>query len=400
MLPTIQQEFAEKFTIQDIDKFRLELGNHIGCPIEFKISEMPIFVSKQFKELLKQYSIDLLKQCTSEEYLNKTKFLLEEQYTVPNQAKRPLFSVVDFAVTKNEITGEFEPKLVELQGFPSLFGYQYCYAEFAKQQYSISDEYSSLFSSLSSEEFKTILKKAICGDFEAEHVVLLELRPEEQKTKPDFYAMKKLIGIESVNIEEVIVKGSKLYYNSNGKEIQIHRIFNRTIIDELQQENATIPIQWNKEYEVEWAGHPNWYFLISKYSLPFFDHVSVPKTYFLDTVNINEVDLSKFVLKPLFSFAGKGVIINPTNEDVSIIPINERKNYIIQEKIVYDPCIYTPFGMNKVEIRVMLIWLPEWEQPLPFSSLTRSGRGEMMGVRYNTLPWTGSAGCFFEIENS
>ena len=396
MLPQIQEDFAKKFEIQDIDHFRKELGDQIGCPIEFKISEMPIFVSKQFKKTLEQCSVDLLLQCTNDEYIEKTRFLLEDEYTVPNQSKKPLFSVVDFAVTKNKITGEYEPKLVELQGFPSLFGYQCFYAEFARKKYDIPSNFESFFSSLSYETFHSILKEAICGKVPSENVILLELRPEEQKTKPDFYALKKLLGIESVNIEEVIVKGSQLFYKRDGIEIQIKRIFNRTIIDELQQEQSTIPISWNQQYDVEWAGHPNWYFLISKYTLPFFNHTCVPKTYFLDSLNPKEIDLSSFVLKPLFSFAGKGVIINPTIDDISIIPLNERKNYILQEKIEYDPCIYTPFGMNKVEIRVMLIWLPEWDKPLPVSSLTRSGRGEMMGVRYNTIPWTGSAGCFFK----
>lgn len=397
MLPQIQQDFATKFEIQDIDQFRTELGNQIGCPIEFKISEMPIFVSRQFKKTLEDCSIELLLQCTSDEYINKTQFLLEEQFTVPNQSKKPLFAVVDFAVTKNSLTGEYEPKLVELQGFPSLYGYQYYYAEFARNQYSIDEKYDSFFSSLTYETFHSILKEAICGNVPSENVILLELRPEEQKTKPDFYALKKLLGIESVNIEDVVVKGTQLFYVRDGKEIHIKRIFNRTIIDELQQEQASIPITWNQNYDVEWAGHPNWYFLISKYTLPFFNHPCVPKTFFLDTVQLDGLDLTSFVLKPLFSFAGKGVIIHPTMDDISIIPPNERKNYILQEKIEYDPCIYTPYGMNKVEIRVMMVWLPEWEKPLPVSSLTRSGRGEMMGVRYNTIPWTGSAGCFFEV---
>lgn len=396
MLPKIQHDFAKKYEIQDIDQFRTELGDLLGCPIEFKISEMPIFVSKQFKKTLEDCSVELLLQCTTDEYINKTQFLLEEQYTVPNQSKKPLFAVVDFAVTKNSLTGEFEPKLVELQGFPSLYGYQYFYAEFARKKYDIPQNFDSFFSSLTYEKFYSILNEAICGNVPSENVILLELRPEEQKTKPDFYAIKKLLGVESVNIEDVIVKGSQLYYIRDGKEIHIKRIFNRTIIDELQQEQASIPIAWNKDYDVEWAGHPNWYFLISKYTLPFFNHYCVPKTYFLDNVKLEEIDLTFFVLKPLFSFAGKGVIINPTLNDISIIPHNERKNYILQEKIEYDPCIYTPYGMNKVEIRVMMVWLPEWEKPLPVSSLTRSGRGEMMGVRYNTIPWTGSAGCFFE----
>jgi len=396
MLPIIQREFAEKFKDQDIEILRLEISRQLDCPIEFKISEMPIFVSKEFKLKLEQYSIELLHQCSSDKYLENTKQLLQDKYIVPNQSKKPLFSVVDFAVTKDPISGEYEPKLVELQGFPSLFGYQHFYANAAKNFYSLPEKFSSYFSSLQNGNFIELLRNSICGKYTSEEVVLLELRPEEQKTKPDFYALEKLIGIKSINIEELIVQEKQLFYENNGKKIQIKRIFNRTIIDELEQQNASIPIQWNTDYDVEWAGHPNWYFLISKYSLPFFDHISVPKSYFLNTIETMEVDFTKFVLKPLFSFAGRGVIINPTEQDVSIIPIEERKNYIIQEKIKYDPCIYTPFGMNKVEIRVMLIWLPEWENPLPVSSLTRSGSGEMMGVRYNTLPWTGSAGCFFE----
>jgi len=156
-----------------------------------------------------------------------------------------------------------------------------------------------------------------------------------------------------------------------------------------------IPFNWTDDLDVEWAGHPNWYFRISKYSLPFLKHKSVPKSIFLNTLDGVPDNLSQYVLKPLFSFAGKGVIINPTAEDIEAIPDEMRSNFVLQERITYAESIYTPLGMNKVELRIMMLWPEEWDAPVPVMSLARTGRGPLMGARYNSIDWTGANGCLF-----
>jgi len=97
----------------------------------------------------------------------------------------------------------------------------------------------------------------------------------------------------------------------------------------------------------------------------------------------------------LFAFSGKGVNVHPRKKDIDEIPADMRDQYILQSKINYADCIYTPEGQNKVEIRIMLIWPEHANEPIPAMSLARTGRGPMMGVSYNNIPWTGSTGCLF-----
>jgi hypothetical protein len=146
---------------------------------------------------------------------------------------------------------------------------------------------------------------------------------------------------------------------------------------------------------VEWAGHPNWYFRISKFSIPYLKHASVPKTWFLDRLNEIPPDLENYALKPLYSFAGLGVVIAPTKKDVAAIPVEKRPYYILQERMHFEPVIATPFGGTKAEVRVMYIWLDELT---PVMTIIRMGRGLMMGVDHNkNMEWVGaSAGLYLD----
>jgi hypothetical protein len=145
------------------------------------------------------------------------------------------------------------------------------------------------------------------------------------------------------------------------------------------------------DLQVEWAGHPNWYFRISKFSLPYLEHECVPKSFYLDRVQNMQFD--NYILKPLFSFAGLGVIMNPTPQDVAAIPDEQRSQYIVQERMIFEPVIETPFGKTKAEVRVMYIWMGKLT---PVMTIVRMGRGLMMGVDQNrNMEWVGaSAGLY------
>ncbi|MDQ6700752.1 MAG: hypothetical protein M3Z36_11275, partial [Acidobacteriota bacterium] len=144
--------------------------------------------------------------------------------------------------------------------------------------------------------------------------------------------------------------------------------------------------------EVEWAGHPNWFFRISKFSLPWLKHPSVPKTWFLNKLEEHPSDLHNYVLKPLYSFAGLGVTIGPTSADIESVPANRRSEYILQERISFQPVIETPFGPTQTEIRIMYVWLDELRA---VTTIVRMGRGKMMGVDHNRdLEWVGASAGF------
>lgn len=399
MLPNTQEEYARKiFTPEKYTVFKNAMEMACSMHIPYRVTEMPVFVSNAFKKKLEEAAVSIITQCTEDPIFKKTKATLEPRYTVPNESSHPTFAVVDFAVTQDE-AGNYQPKLIELQGFPSLYGYQYFFATEIKKAFGISDDFTYTFSNLTGEKYVEILKKALLDSHSPDDCALLEFKPEEQKTRPDFLALRRLTGLEETDILSVKKEGNLLLHKRQMSWIPIRRIFNRAIIDELDEKDIELPFSWQDDLDVEWAGHPNWYFRISKFVLPFLQHESVPKTVFVHELDKLPQNLShNYVLKPLYSFAGKGVNIAPTEDDIKAIAKKDREHWVLQEKVRYAECVYTPEGMNKVEIRVMMIWLPEWDKPMPVMSLVRTGRGPMMNVNYNSFPWSGSSGCLFGDE--
>ena len=97
-------------------------------------------------------------------------------------------------------------------------------------------------------------------------------------------------------------------------------------------------------------------------------------------------DLNRFVLKPLFSFAGLGVEVDVTKDILD--KVVDKSNYILQEKVEYAPLIETPDEYAKVEIRLMFLWD---DKPILTTNLIRTSKGKMMGVDFNkNKTWVGS----------
>ncbi|CAN5528516.1 hypothetical protein BH10BAC6_BH10BAC6_15960 [soil metagenome] len=394
MRPDLQKAFIDKVTDERYEAFRSALNRELGLEVRFRVCEMPIFVSASFRRQLEDAAVEIIRQCTTPEYLAQTAPTLDAKHTVPNETPRPLFSVVDFAVCEDGMGG-FQPRLIELQGFPSLLGYQYLYASRLRDAYDVENT-TPFFSSLTDERYLEILRTAIFAGQDPSACALVEWDPLHQKTRPDFVAMEQLIGLQTVDIRHLRKRGREVWVeNGTTPPFRLRRIFNRAIIDELKDVGAELHFEWTDDLDVEWAGHPNWYFRISKYSMPFLTHETVPSTRFLNTIAVLPDNLERFVLKPLYSFAGKGVIVSPTLADIEAVPSDQHHLWILQERVSYAECIATPYGMNKVEIRVMLIWPERNHLPIPVMSLARSGRGLLMGARYNVEPWTGSTGCLF-----
>jgi hypothetical protein len=308
-----------------------------------------------------------------------------------------MFVQVDFGLVRGT-GGQLHPKLVELQAFPSLYAYQGPLAEAYIDVYGLkpdSGRLRYLLSGLETSSYREHLRRAIVGSHDPENVILMEIDPAHQKTLPDFLLTEKMLGVRAVDIVDIKKERSRLYYQRDGKRIPIKRIYNRAIVDELERKNIKPAFDWRDDLDVEWAGHPNWYFRISKFSIPYLKHESVPKTWFLDQLKEIPPDLENYALKPLYSFAGLGVIIAPKKEDITAIPADKRPYYILQERLNFEPVIETPFGATKAEVRVMYIWLEELK---PVTTIIRMGRGLMMGVDHNkNMEWVGaSAGLYIE----
>ncbi len=378
-----------------------ELDAQTRTHIEFQISETPTFFPRALLEQMCEAGRELTHQLIdSPEYMRLSDAAIPEKYRVPNDNPRPNFMTVDFGLVRNA-AGELEPKLVELQAFPSIFGYQDVLCNEYRRLYNLDPSLDFRFSGLTSESYWDLLRRTIVGDFDPENVVLAEVDPASQKTLPDFNVYEDRLGIATVDITRLIKRGRKLHYLRDGREVPIHRIFNRAIVDELERKQITPAWDYREELEVEWAGHPNWYFRISKFSLPFLNHKTVPGCVFLDEWfagkrNGLPVDRSSILLKPLYSFAGKGIHFCPTDVELEEISKNQRHLYLLQERMMFEPIIQTPHGMTQAEIRIMYVWPEDTSEMIPVISLVRLGRGLMMGVDHNrNQQWVGGSAAFF-----
>jgi hypothetical protein len=391
MIPSLRKQFNERFTPEKYQAFLKRMAERCGAPLEFRLAETPCFFPKALLEKMAQYGAELIHQLETPEYHKASSKAIPAEFNVPNETPHPMFIQVDFGLVK-DAAGALQPKLVELQGFPSLYAYQAVLSQVYQEVFELDKDLRYLHRGMDWEGYKALLRQAIVGKHDPENVILMEIDPLHQKTLPDFLVTEKLLGIPTVEITEIEKQGRGLFYKKDGKRIPIRRIYNRAIVDELVRKKLKLNFRFDEELDVEWAGHPNWYFRMSKFSLPFLRHESVPKTYFLDQVT-ELPDLEKYVLKPLFSFAGLGVLINPRKEDLAAIPNDKRGDYILQERMEFEPVIETPFGGTKAEIRIMYIWVDEL---LPVLTIVRMGRGKMMGVDHNkNMEWVGSSAAFY-----
>jgi len=301
---------------------------------------------------------------------------------------------LDFGVCEN-IAGELEPQLVEMQGFPSLFSFQVMLDEIMRAYASIPATHSSYLNGYTKEKTLQLLKEIIVGDTDPKNVILLDIFPDKQKTRLDFYCTEDLLGIKAVCVTALIAQENKLFYESNGEQIQIKKIFNRLVFDDLQELKGKRIIDITYPWDVEWISHPNWFYRISKYTLPFMRNQYIPQTYFLHEVKELPADLENYVLKPLFSYAGMGVIIDVTKEDID--KVTDPENWILQQKVKYAAAVETPDRNAKVEIRLFYFWKDEWERPVAIHNLTRLSKGKMIGTRYNeNETWVGGSISYFE----
>ncbi len=402
MIRSWRRQFNANFTADKYHAFLRRVDEACGTHVQFRLSETPCFFPKSLIDRMAADGEALIRQLVDNpEYRGKSDEAVPAEFKVANEPPHPMFVQVDFGLVR-DASGELLPKLVELQAFPSLYAYQGPLAEAYIDAYGLgrfclpaSEPLKYFLSGLDGNSYRELLRRAIVGAHDPENVVLMEIHPREQKTLPDFLLTEKMLGVRTVDIVDVKKDGSRLYYERDGKRIPIRRIYNRTIMDELERKKVKLNFDWRDDLDVEWAGHPNWYFRISKFSIPYLKHESVPKTWFLDRLQESPADLENYALKPLYSFAGLGVVIAPTKEDIAAIPAEKRPYHILQERMHFAPVIETPFGGTKAEVRVMYVWL---EKLVPVLTIIRMGRGLMMGVDQNkNMEWVGaSAGLYLE----
>jgi len=373
-----------------------DLERRLNCKVPFPVAETPIFLSPDMVERFARAANEIMELISCQEFIAKMERFVPATAKGPGRGPLPQFAVVDFAVVQ-EPDGTLAPRLVELQGFPSLYGFQIMMADVwatnISRLESMPDIWRLFFGGVNRNRALALIDRALLNGHDPEDVVLLDLDVHFQKTYPDFAAIRHWFGIDHVGPEDLIRDGNRLFREVEGQRIPVKRIFQRIVFDELEKKKTHLPFGWDEFIDVEWAPHPAWYFLWSKTSMINIDHPCVPQTNLLSELEAIPEDLSGWVLKPLHSFAGSGVNIDPTHADVAAVPASERDEWMLQERVEYAPVISMPDGEGvKAELRMMFVRPEEDEKMTLLLNLGRMSRGKMIGVDHNKdLAWTGAS---------
>jgi hypothetical protein len=426
LIPELRNQFNKAFTAERYESLLRLVEDRCGTRVEFRIAETPVFLPASLLEEMATAGAELTRSLLgSPSYLAAARQAIPAGYAVAGETAHPHFLTADFALVRTE-AGELVPRLVEIQAFPSVYGYQDVLSSAYRDAFDLPGDLCSYLGGLDEDDYWSLMAETVLAGHDPQNVVLTELDPLNQKTQPDFLVTARRLGIAVVDIRSLEPVGDKLHYrDGSGRLAPIHRIYNRAIADELIARQVHLPFDLTYGWDVEWAGHPNWYFLISKFSIPWLSgsrglsraperHAVVPPAVFVDdflegngraelvTAGVPlpahtgpETVYGHLLLKPLFSFAGKGIQFDPTQAQLEAIPAEKRKEYLLQQRMRFEHTIETPHGLTQAEIRILYLW-PERGVLTPALSLVRLGRGKMMGVDHNkNQEWVGASAAFF-----
>jgi len=389
MVRALRALFNERFRPELYRQLLEGLQQDLG-PVSFRVAETPVFIPADLEKKLVQAGEEVLSLISRPDFKAITERAVPERWRIPGENGHPHFLCLDFAVCR-DTTGSLSPRLIELQGFPSLYGFQPYLAALYRQVYQLNEGLTPFFGGLTSETYQDLLREVIVGRHAAYEVALMDLDAPGQKTYIDFLLTQRMLGMPILSFSDIFREGRCLYYrNEKGERVRLKRIYNRLIFDELERRPELL---WGfdprVELDVEWATHPNWFYRVSKYTLPFLKGEFVPEAHFVHELRRFPADLENYILKPLFSFAGSGVQLDVRTNDLR--KLDHPEQWVLQRKVDYAPVIHTPAGGVKAEIRLMYIW-PECGKPQLCINLVRMSRGNMIGVDHNRdLDWVGGS---------
>ncbi len=388
MISHYRSKFNAAFSPEKYQEFLTDVESDFNYLPTFRIAETPFFIPDFLKAQLLEGSQQVVDFISKPDFKTLTEKSLAINTNVPGEDAHTQFLAIDFGICEED--GNIIPKLIEVQGFPSIFNFQFHLFNKLQNHYPFLEDVSPFLDGLDGNGYLAKLKEVILNGHPPENVVLLEIEPEKQNTKIDFNYCSQDLNISVLCVTAVIKKGNHLYYiNPEGKETEIKRIYNRVIFDELEvRKDLNLNFSFSDKLEVEWAGHPNWFFRISKFILPY-----LKGRYFIESILLSELenipeDLGNYVLKPLFSFSGTGVIFHVKKSDVEAV--QQKDLYILQKKVNYHPVIQAPEGRIKAEVRMLAVWPERDQKPTFMANLVRLSRGEMIGVKFNKdRDWVG-----------
>ncbi|MBK7964387.1 MAG: hypothetical protein IPK10_03105 [Bacteroidetes bacterium] len=397
MIPSIREAYNKDFTEAKYKGFLKEMNDAFNYEIDFRVSESPIFINKNLRKIIEKAGEDIVDVIVNPKFKEQSENAIPSVLKVSNEDSHTKLIAIDFAICEDGLGG-YIPQLIELQGFASLYCYQEWLSTMYRKHFSIPENFDNKFNGYTHDSFIARMKEMVLGHQDPNETVLLEIEPWKQQTQIDFHCASLYMGIPVVCLTDVIREGHFLFYLNKGKKTRIRRIYNRVIFDELlQRRDLNLQFNLTEDVDVEWVTHPNWFFRISKYTMPFLSGPSIPKTYFVHELPAIPDDLENWVLKPLFSFSGQGVIFDVQKSD--ILKLENPSNYILQKKVKYAEALQSPTGPVKCEIRLLYLWGDGEARPTLTINLGRMSKGKMIGVRYNqNLDWVGGTTFFLEKD--
>ncbi|MDQ2771268.1 MAG: hypothetical protein M3Y54_12295 [Bacteroidota bacterium] len=396
MIPELRRRYNAAFSPARYQEMLADIDRQLPGQLDFRVAESPVFVPAGLRDKLRAAGESIVDVIARPDFPARTEAAIPPQQRVLGDEGRPEFLTFDFAVCR-DAHGELEPQLIEMQGFPSLYAFQAWLPGEFSSFFPLPDSVSSFLDTTNFESYREEMRRFLLADEPAENVVLLELFPERQKTRVDFALTRQLWGIEPVCLTKVRKRGRELFYEKDGRLVRIKRIYNRIIFDELARypDLETEFHLTDPDVDVTWIGHPNWFFRVSKFTLPLLSGPFVPPSYYLHELAEYPTDLENYVLKPLYSFAGAGVRLHITAADLDTLP--DKQHYLLQRKVQYEPVVQSPDGLVKCEIRLLYIWPADAARPRLLTGLARLSRGEMIGVDFNKdKDWVGGTTPLFE----
>jgi hypothetical protein len=412
LIPALREHFNQSYTPEAYARLQQHLREELGSAPGFRVAETPCFLPRTLLDRCAAVGARLTHRLVDDpEYLSAALDAIPSGYRVPELNAHPHFMTADFGLVR-EPDGSLSPRIVELQAFPSVYAYQAALCQAYREAYALPSTLGQYLGGYTEKTYWEQLGRVILKGHAPEHVILTEVEPERQKTYPDFALTAGRLGIRIVDIAKLVIERrpgepAGVFYREQGELVRVERIYNRAIVDEIMAKKIELPFRYDEQLAVEWAGHPNWYFAISKFSLPYLKDASVPPAFFLDewldtskqggfTAEIAALPRSEWILKPLFGFAGRGIEFAPTDEQLAAVAVHEQRGFLMQQRMHFTPVIETPFGPTQTEIRILYLWADGGELE-PVFSLTRLGRGKMMGVDHNRdQEWVGGSAAFYD----
>ena len=397
MDPALRKTFNARYSGELYRRMSTMMAEQLHEPaFGFRLAETPLFLPAALRASCKTAAQELLSFLQRPEEIAKGREAVPATYRGRPAEGLPQFVAIDFAIVKDD-QGRLAPRLIELQGFASLYAMQLVQGEICGKCLAtlpgMPQRWTPRFSGLDRATYLKLLRDTVVGDAPTAETILLDLHPEEQKTRPDFHATKRLLSVRSVDATTIKKEGRRLFAPSGGRMVPVSRIYNRIVFDELEKKGTKLPFDWRDDLDVTWVCHPDWYWIWSKHTLPRIHHPCAPRTYYLSDVRQIPDDCSGFILKPLFSFAGTGVNPDVTKAAIEAIPPAERSSWILQERVHYAPALIAPDGTGvKAEIRLMFLKPDAAKDYTLAINLTRLSRGKIHGVDHNKgLEWVGSS---------